>query len=191
MLISLFVTPKTYRFMLSGQCALSALSGFKLLRSSSLICTWSSSFSVITRKLISGLYWCPLCFSVNRDAKWVFYNAATVTASPAHKLSGINLKWPSSFFNLLIKSSQDNVSKSSKGHDIHIERCAVLCLLTPIWHEKQAPHIQMDACKISCSTEGIACFCPAYWFCCCVCLRDPFWTILRLSQQTTSQNFSS
>lgn len=69
LLTSPLVTSKTYIFVPSGQHALSALSVFKLLRSSSLICTWSSSFSVITCKLIAGLNWSPLCFSVKRDAK--------------------------------------------------------------------------------------------------------------------------
>lgn len=51
----------------------------------------------------------------------MFNNAAGVRVSPSYKLSGINLKWPSGFFNPLIKCFQDNISKGSKGHVINIQ----------------------------------------------------------------------
>lgn len=51
----------------------------------------------------------------------MFKNAATVTVSLAYKLSGINLKWPCGFFNPLIKSFEDTISKGITGCVTNIE----------------------------------------------------------------------
>lgn len=83
----------------------------------------------------------------------VLRNVATVIVSPANKLPGISLKWPSGFFNLLIKSFQDNISEGSKGHTMNIAVHALGTVLAPAQHKK--PYTQMDVCKIPPYTEGI------------------------------------